>query len=233
MIEAHPARAAPHEDPAADATPGLRSMSIGRSACRSARTATSTAMCGPEIDEARYLARVPGRDRPPRRARARPRRPFDLLRRRHALADAPATVGGIIDAIAGPGRSSPTRRSPSKPTRPASKPAAFAAIAAPASTGCRSACRRSPTPTSRRSGDAIASEEALAAVRLAAALFPRFTFDLIYGRPGQSLAAWRAELARALDLAGDHLSLYQLTIEPDTAFERLRDAGKLVCPTRT
>jgi oxygen-independent coproporphyrinogen-3 oxidase len=73
-------------------------------------------------------------------------------------------------------------------------------------------------------------EEALAAVRLAASLFPRYTFDLIYGRPGQSEAAWRGELARALDLAGDHISLYQLTIEPDTTFERLRDAGRLDLP---
>ena len=67
-------------------------------------------------------------------------------------------------------------------------------------------------------------------MRLAASLFPRYTFDLIYGRPGQSEAAWRAELASALDLAGDHISLYQLTVEPDTAFERLRNAGRLELP---
>ncbi len=73
-------------------------------------------------------------------------------------------------------------------------------------------------------------DEALAAVKLAQSLFPRFTFDVIYGRPGQSEADWRAELARALDLVGDHVSLYQLTIEPDTIFERLRDAGKLQLP---
>ncbi len=73
-------------------------------------------------------------------------------------------------------------------------------------------------------------EEALAAVRLAASLFPRYTFDLIYGRVGQDESAWRVELARALDLAGDHISLYQLTVEPDTPFERLRDAGKLNLP---
>ncbi len=73
-------------------------------------------------------------------------------------------------------------------------------------------------------------EEALAAVRLAGSLFPRYTFDLIYGRPGQTEADWRAELVRALDLVGDHVSLYQLTIEPDTIFERLRDAGKLRLP---
>ena len=72
--------------------------------------------------------------------------------------------------------------------------------------------------------------EALAAVKLAAALFPRFSFDLIYGRPGQGEAKWRRELAEALDYAGDHVSLYQLTIEPDTIFERLRAAGKLELP---
>jgi len=72
--------------------------------------------------------------------------------------------------------------------------------------------------------------EALAAVALAASLFPRFSFDLIYGRPGQSAEAWRRELAEALDHAGDHVSLYQLTIEPDTIFERLRNAGKLELP---
>ena len=72
--------------------------------------------------------------------------------------------------------------------------------------------------------------EALAAVELAASLFPRFSFDLIYGRPGQGAAEWRRELAEALDHVGDHVSLYQLTIEPDTIFERLRDAGKLELP---
>ncbi len=72
--------------------------------------------------------------------------------------------------------------------------------------------------------------EALAAVKLAASLFPRFSFDLIYGRPGQGEADWRDELARALDHVGDHVSLYQLTIEPDTIFERLRDTGKLELP---
>jgi putative oxygen-independent coproporphyrinogen III oxidase len=72
--------------------------------------------------------------------------------------------------------------------------------------------------------------EALAAVKLAGSLFPRFSFDLIYGRPGQGAANWRRELAEALGHVGDHVSLYQLTIEPDTIFERLRDAGKLELP---
>ncbi|MEQ1712218.1 MAG: coproporphyrinogen III oxidase, partial [Hyphomicrobium sp.] len=60
--------------------------------------------------------------------------------------------------------------------------------------------------------------------------FDRFTFDLIYARPGQTPAAWEAELSAALALAGDHLSLYQLTIEPETPFASLHAAGKLVIP---
>ena len=60
--------------------------------------------------------------------------------------------------------------------------------------------------------------EALAAIGLAQATFPRYSFDLIYARPGQDLSDWAAELDEALGLAGDHLSLYQLTIEPGTAF---------------
>jgi oxygen-independent coproporphyrinogen-3 oxidase len=72
--------------------------------------------------------------------------------------------------------------------------------------------------------------EAMRAVELAASIFERYSFDLIYARPGQTTAGWREELARAILRARDHISLYQLTIEPDTMFERLRDAGKLVLP---
>lgn len=60
--------------------------------------------------------------------------------------------------------------------------------------------------------------QALDALEMAAAVFPRFSFDLIYARPEQTEAAWRAELSRALTYARGHLSLYQLTIEPQTAF---------------
>ena len=69
------------------------------------------------------------------------------------------------------------------------------------------------------------AREAIAALEHARATFPRLSFDLIYARPGQDLPAWRAELRRALALAADHLSLYQLTIEPGTAFEALHRRG--------
>jgi oxygen-independent coproporphyrinogen-3 oxidase len=60
--------------------------------------------------------------------------------------------------------------------------------------------------------------QAVAAIDMARATFGRFSFDLIYARPGQSIAAWRVELSQALARAGDHLSLYTLTIEDNTGF---------------
>ena len=72
--------------------------------------------------------------------------------------------------------------------------------------------------------------EAGAAIEIAARTFDRYSFDLIYARPGQTATEWRDELARGLALAGDHLSLYQLTIEPETPFAALHAAGKLKIP---
>jgi oxygen-independent coproporphyrinogen-3 oxidase len=71
-------------------------------------------------------------------------------------------------------------------------------------------------------------DEAIAAIRLARAIFPRYSFDLIYARPLQSPSAWEAELDEALSLAGEHLSLYQLTIEPDTAFGNRAGRGEVL-----
>ena len=74
------------------------------------------------------------------------------------------------------------------------------------------------------------ADEAMAAVAVAASIFERFSFDLIYARPGQTPSAWKAELQAAIAHAAEHLSLYQLTIEPDTMYERLFKAGKLAMP---
>ncbi|MGZ3277994.1 MAG: radical SAM family heme chaperone HemW [Caulobacteraceae bacterium] len=62
--------------------------------------------------------------------------------------------------------------------------------------------------------------EAVRAARLAARAFPRLSLDLIYARPGQTEAGWAEELRGALALGAEHLSPYQLTIEPGTAFDR-------------
>ena len=72
--------------------------------------------------------------------------------------------------------------------------------------------------------------EARAAIGVAHDTFQRFSFDLIYARPRQTVAAWRSELGEALALAGQHLSLYQLTIEPNTPFADLHARGKLDIP---
>jgi putative oxygen-independent coproporphyrinogen III oxidase len=73
-------------------------------------------------------------------------------------------------------------------------------------------------------------QEALDAVAIARANFERYSFDLIYARPRQSLDAWEIELKRAIAEAAEHLSLYQLTVEPDTPFAGLHAAGKLAVP---
>ncbi|HEX4042198.1 MAG TPA: radical SAM family heme chaperone HemW [Xanthobacteraceae bacterium] len=74
------------------------------------------------------------------------------------------------------------------------------------------------------------AQEALAAVDIARRVFGRYSFDLIYARPKQEPKAWAAELKAAILEAGDHLSLYQLTIEPETPFAALYAAGKLHPP---
>ncbi|MBR0559970.1 radical SAM family heme chaperone HemW [Neokomagataea anthophila] len=72
--------------------------------------------------------------------------------------------------------------------------------------------------------------QAIKALETARALFPRISFDLIYARPGQSPADWSDELSTALDLVADHLSLYQLTIEPGTKYEALHRRGEITLP---
>ena len=64
------------------------------------------------------------------------------------------------------------------------------------------------------------ADEARRAVAVAARAFPRLSIDLIYARPGQTVQGWTAELTEALDLGFEHVSPYQLTIEPATAFGR-------------
>jgi len=83
----------------------------------------------------------------------------------------------------------------------------------------------------RALGRQHSSEEAIAAFRLASKIFPRVSFDMIYARPNQALADWRAELTRALAEQQGHMSLYQLTIEPGTAYFDLHERGRLVTPT--
>ena len=74
------------------------------------------------------------------------------------------------------------------------------------------------------------SDEARRAIEAAQTVFGRVSLDLIYARPGQNADAWRSELADALTLGPEHVSPYQLTIEPSTAFGKAFERGTLVPP---
>jgi len=79
-------------------------------------------------------------------------------------------------------------------------------------------------------GRAHGVDEALRALQTAQGVFGRVSFDLIYARPGQPLPDWEAELSRAIGYGTEHLSLYQLTIEPGTRFHTEAAAGRLTIP---
>jgi putative oxygen-independent coproporphyrinogen III oxidase len=141
-----------------------------------------------------------------------------------------ATVGAILDAVAGHWRVDPDAEITLE-ANPSSVEAARlrgyrAAGVNRVSLGVQSFDDRELQALGRLHTAA----EARAAIDVARETFERFTFDLIYARPRQSAAAWRHELGQALRLAGRHLSLYQLTIEPDTPFAKLHAAGRLVVP---
>jgi oxygen-independent coproporphyrinogen-3 oxidase len=72
--------------------------------------------------------------------------------------------------------------------------------------------------------------QAIRALEIGRSTFDRMSFDLIYARPEQTLAAWQEELETALGLAGGHISLYQLTIETGTAFEQRFARGDFTMP---
>ena len=74
------------------------------------------------------------------------------------------------------------------------------------------------------------SAEALQAVEIAQKHFSRWSFDMIYCRPNQTIEQWRLELLQAVKNIGGHISLYQLTIEDGTVFKRRFDKGEIIMP---
>ena len=185
---------------------------------------------GAQIDEARYLSAFAAEIA--HRAALAPRRVVrsvffgggtpSLMR--------PQTVQGVIDAIAGKWRLEKDAEITLEANPTSVEAGRFRGYRAAGVNRLSIGVQALSDADLKALGRRHTAEEAIAAVKVAASLFPRFSFDLIYGRPGQSEHAWRAELKRALALVHDHVSLYQLTIEPDTIFERLRDAGKLKLP---
>jgi oxygen-independent coproporphyrinogen-3 oxidase len=79
-------------------------------------------------------------------------------------------------------------------------------------------------------GRGHSAAEAITVIRAARRLFPSVSFDLIYTRPGQDRRKWSYELKAALAIGPDHISLYQLTIEPQTVFEALHRRGRITLP---
>lgn len=82
----------------------------------------------------------------------------------------------------------------------------------------------------KKLGRQHSAAEALEAVKTAARIFDRYSFDLIYARPQQTPEAWKRELEEALQYADGHMSLYQLTIEEGTQFHTLFQRGEIVIP---
>ncbi|MGE0564763.1 MAG: radical SAM family heme chaperone HemW [Pseudolabrys sp.] len=142
----------------------------------------------------------------------------------------PATVGGILDTIA--------RHWTIDPNVEVTLEANPSSVEAQRFKGYRRAgvnrvslgVQSLDNTSLRELGRLHTAEDALAAVATARGIFQRYSFDLIYARPRQTPEAWTAELKRAIAEAAEHLSLYQLTIEPDTPFSALHKAGKLVTP---
>jgi putative oxygen-independent coproporphyrinogen III oxidase len=142
----------------------------------------------------------------------------------------PATVGAILDAVG--------KHWPVAPDAEVTLEANPTSVEATRFRGYRAAgVNRVSLGVQALDDDALKSlgrthtaQEALAAVAIARAAFDRYSFDLIYARPQQTPQAWAAELKHALSEAGEHLSLYQLTVEADTPFAALHSAGKLNVP---
>ena len=142
----------------------------------------------------------------------------------------PATVGAIIDAVARLWSVDPACEITLEANPSSVEAARFAGFAAAGVNRVSVGMQALDDAALRALGRPHTLAEGLAALHVAQANFARVSLDLIYDRPGQTLAAWEAELTRALAFDTEHLSLYQLTIEPGTRFATLHAKGQLVLP---
>ena len=142
----------------------------------------------------------------------------------------PATVAGLLDAIGGAWSVAPDVEVTLEANPTSVEAERFRGYRAAGVNRVSLGVQAMDDASLKQLGRLHSAAEAMAAVKVAAAHFERYSFDLIYARPDQSPAAWRRELEDAIDRAAEHLSLYQLTIEPGTPFYGLAAAGKLVPP---
>jgi putative oxygen-independent coproporphyrinogen III oxidase len=142
----------------------------------------------------------------------------------------PATVGAILDAVARHWHVAPEVEVTLEANPTSVEAARFAGYRAAGVNRVSLGVQALDDGALKALGRMHTAREALDAVAIARAAFERYSFDLIYARPGQTPPMWRAELERAIAEAAEHLSLYQLTIEEDTPFAALHAAGKLAVP---
>jgi oxygen-independent coproporphyrinogen-3 oxidase len=142
----------------------------------------------------------------------------------------PGTVGAILDAIAGAWTVAPDAEVTLEANPSSVEAGRFRGYRAAGVNRVSLGVQALNDADLRMLGRLHNAAEAFAAVDVATRTFERTSYDLIYARPGQSAAAWGTELREALSRASDHLSLYQLTIEPGTRFFDLFQAGKLQTP---
>ncbi len=140
----------------------------------------------------------------------------------------PATVAALVEAAATQWRCAPDIEITLEANPNSAEAARFADLAAAGVNRVSLGLQSLDDKALRFLGRAHDAAEGLAALDIAQAAFARVSFDLIYALPGQSEAAWRRELSRALSFGTGHLSLYQLTIEPGTRFATLAAKGTLV-----
>jgi len=140
----------------------------------------------------------------------------------------PATVAALIEAAGRHWRIAPDIEITLEANPSSVEAARFADLAAAGVNRVSLGLQSLDDAALRFLGRAHGVGEGLAALDIAQSVFSRVSFDLIYALPGQSEAAWAAELARAIGFGTDHLSLYQLTIEPGTRFATLAARGELV-----
>ena len=139
----------------------------------------------------------------------------------------PETVAAVIETIGSLWKLSPTAEITLEANPTSVEAARFAAYADAGVNRISMGIQSLRDDDLKALGRMHTAAEARAAFDIARKQFDRVSFDLIYARQRQTLADWRSELTEALDMAIDHLSLYQLTIEDGTRFGDMYAAGKL------
>jgi oxygen-independent coproporphyrinogen-3 oxidase len=142
----------------------------------------------------------------------------------------PATVGALLDAVAGAWSVAPDIEVTLEANPTSVEAGRFRGYRAAGVNRVSLGVQALDDASLKRLGRLHSTAEAMRAVETAAAHFERYSFDLIYARPDQTPRAWATELREAIARAAEHLSLYQLTIEEGTPFHGLAAAGKLTVP---